>query len=1007
MKLLLAFILINVVFYKVCSACELINPVRHINPDSTQGGLISAAAKVSPSAFVDFEARVCDSAWVDGNTKILDQATIKGSAWVREFSTVRDRAVVSEHAVIWGNKGFPVIVEGDSNIFGSAKILAGTRVSDHSRVYGNSTLKSSTLVNKARVCENYILTNENLTGNYYCAEGEEILSVANLYLKSFQLDRFNAPVEEIVFKIEIFDFSQRKENYQIFINNNQILPEVIEVNRSELVINSMGYLKNGVNEIRFKGRDALDKAIDEVFVFLVGTAEKNISIRDSTNQIESEMSFEIEFRYDGHNYQAESSFSNGTLNIHNIPTNLQFSSISLKAVGQSSFIVEDYRDYSEIPEEIISTLIPIYIDNNTSIHEDLNTWSISNPDQVEISQIEGQNAIGVIPHTDDRVELMKTFKLSGELRTINASLAFDTNALNQLNSAEEQVQVIFVSPQDKKVEVFNYRKSEMDFYAGKDVSFPTLSARVSRKGEKSSSFTLVYRVLPSRNQGPLYKTWLKMFGIILEEVSVDFKPQNFSPLNKSIASLKSTFATIPTDCSELSYIVKSNDDDTSKKWEYVRDEELPFFSAGKTPMMPGFKDNRIFGSIAIKGVPAGFLSNIYLVLEQGGKEVFREELAYCSKLKMEKWNSQKLIEGEKRTDFYISDNDNLRSFLFSVSRRKIESIIIPAQSSLNHIEPKVILKLVAEVDVPGSGKVYFSSKSHEKKLLSSPDLGLGYVRNPFGSIDDYDHNGALMLRTGGDKWIRPFYSKMFQEMLGDKNWEVNDISKLNGGSFPIHKTHQSGVDMDLFTRDPFDLNSERTLNSIEEFLIQEKDKSVYVKEYLLTNSGTPENPSLLEKKFKNRCIGDRFISLTTDHDTGSLIRNAKDHSDHMHLTFYEPEDLLKRQKNPPENVRIDDFAFDFSQENKLVVSLREGKEQLYADKKILWRFQDGFDFEGTHMNVQFGEIDPSSKLNTISIDYNPLTFDLKAIFLVVASKEGWCTTKRIIIESPGVLIHEN
>src|SRR5690554_4935825 len=138
-------------------ACEMISPVRHTNPDSTVGGLVSSKAKVSPTAYIGYDAKVCDSAWVDGNARILDRAIIQGNAWIKEFSTVKGNAVVGDNVVVWGNQGYPVVIEGEASVYENARILAGTRISGQSNVYGNVSLTSSEVSEKARVCEKFDL----------------------------------------------------------------------------------------------------------------------------------------------------------------------------------------------------------------------------------------------------------------------------------------------------------------------------------------------------------------------------------------------------------------------------------------------------------------------------------------------------------------------------------------------------------------------------------------------------------------------------------------------------------------------------------------------------------------------------------------------------------------------------------------------------------------------------------------------------------------------------------
>ena len=209
----------------------------------------------------------------------------------------------------------------------------------------------------------------------------------------------------------------------------------------------------------------------------------------------------------------------------------------------------------------------------------------------------------------------------------------------------------------------------------------------------------------------------------------------------------------------------------------------------------------------------------------------------------------------------------------------------------------------------------------------------------------------------------------------------------------------------------FKLNTKRTLNALERLLEGSKDYNGYITDYIITvpgyyKPGTKERAysSLVEKRFQNRCIGDRIIRLPNVRETGSVLRHIdEDHSDHTHLRFNwvdknsYPNNKIKQI---PQNVSIEDFDFRYNSKGELIVKFRNGMMSKYTDKRVLWRYQDQENFDDLDLNVSFGEVLEESEI-VIPEDKKNNMLGVRYIYLAIENKigsHGWCVEKKAAIE---------
>ena len=131
-----------------------------------------------------------------------------------------------------------------------------------------------------------------------------------------------------------------------------------------------------------------------------------------------------------------------------------------------------------------------------------------------------------------------------------------------------------------------------------------------------------------------------------------------------------------------------------------------------------------------------------------------------------------------------------------------------------------------------------------------------------------------------------------------KRLVIGDLSRITGGFFPPHLSHQSGRDADIgyYTKGkhqpeylqkigPRQLDVKRTWTFLHSFLRDDKVQYVFMDHrlqrtlYKYLRDEVKLSPRLLSK----------YISYPRR--KGGIIRHLKGHADHMHVRFYAPQSL--------------------------------------------------------------------------------------------------------------------
>ena len=146
--------------------------------------------------------------------------------------------------------------------------------------------------------------------------------------------------------------------------------------------------------------------------------------------------------------------------------------------------------------------------------------------------------------------------------------------------------------------------------------------------------------------------------------------------------------------------------------------------------------------------------------------------------------------------------------------------------------------------------------------------------------------------------IKQAVDEVNQAHPNTKRLVIGDLSRINGGYFPPHLSHQSGRDADIgyYTKSsyqpeylqkvgPRQLDVERTWTFLHSFLRDDKVKYIFMDHrlqrplYRYLKNELKLSPNLLNK----------YISFPRR--KGGIIRHLKGHADHMHVRFYAPQSL--------------------------------------------------------------------------------------------------------------------
>lgn len=994
MKYLFKFLTLVLLFVNYSFACNEPGTTRFINPDGTIGGKVGPKVRINSNVYIGKDSAVCESAWIDSNVIISGNSFIAGQAWIKEFSEISGNSKIYEHAIVEGSKYSHTKISGRPMIHGNAKISAGSEIKDDAEIFGEVVIVDSIIGGLAKVCNSANVINKDVFDSRYCS-GTGLNSDIEFELANFQMDKFN-PFSDLI-KIRVLNskISSSESDLNIFVNAKKYTSYTINPNS---IIVSDFELNEGKNVLQITGLDENGNKFYKSFEFYCGSGTQEIEVNSVL--LSSKFNIKVSHNIDQKKITGSSILRNNKIVLRYLPLNVHFGTKIYGTDGED-FILETFDNHND-SLNISAYRLPSFINNINDFEDDFASWKVSDVSKVSIASEDGQKIVEILPDPIQKIEFSKLFRLSkGEA---GLSLKFQLPQLPFVLSQNSnfKVEIAFISLKDKKVNVFEY--SELTDSKSKILSNP------NEIGD--GEFVVFFRLHPVGDFDKSISA-LRFQNALRSDVQLRFFPYSLNILNKSDFSMD---ATEDPDCKNPNFEVLNNPSfNIVDLKQSKRLDDLNFFhlSVGDIwDMKFNIFDNRIHAYFDILPTTIKFVEMPTILIVQNDEIKKELELSKCAK---EFYNSSAF------SNIYPF-NTNIVKHLFSL--KFSDSLGIDTSYG-----SKVSIYLKAKVT---DGKKTFVKLSDPVEV---PILVASHVPRSkwFGNVDSYDSEGVGLLKTGGDKWILPYYENVLFNMISNADqWQINDLSKINGGSFPGHDSHSGGTDGD-FSVFGFNLSSKNEdpsswkaiLDKIESFLENNENlfpliQTIYLSRAQLS-SYRPSFSQCYEQKFVDsrfqyRCIGNnpdlkRFIWFDKNTNHRSLLKHWNDHYDHLHVRYEPLKENGTPQYNdpqPPSNWDLDDFWFSFEQvdgEQVLNVELKD-EGNFPSNLKFFWRFQNKKEFDDIATSIQYGPtfeesvtcgvVQPTPKESKF-VDPN------KHIYVMIADlQNGGCVERYVELNLDGV-----
>lgn len=505
---------------------------------------------------------------------------------------------------------------------------------------------------------------------------------------------------------------------------------------------------------------------------------------------------------------------------------------------------------------------------------------------------------------------------------------------------------------------------------------------------------------------------IRLSSFRLPDVLVEFLPYHFNPEN-----VRSPATPIPAtsgeyDCGNYLFDIERQ----ATFFKKNIDLNFEYLSLGSTwDMSRLVTENRIHGLLRIIGRTKKDVKNLSLLVFQSNQLRFEAPLAKCAHESFLRTADDHIVE--------YGFNSSLVGHLFEIPFNR------PDLSFDTSAGSRVTLYVKAEVRRAGDEYLDSYSNAVDLEVLVSPQVASSRW---YSLVDHYDSDAVGLLRTGGDKWIVPAYASYIRDILIHKgNWNINDLSKVNGGYFPGHASHRGGRDADFrfdaFAGALFDFSRLTqgdggsgnngwaiVLDEIESFIMKlnpEIIETVFVTKeqfqvYRNRNFGNSYDKRYVMTKFENRCLqfenGSRYISFAEIPYTRSLLTSSLDHWEHLHVRF----NSLNSDGTPERlsmSLPVEDFSslkFSIEADGKLRIVPRDSSD-FSSTTKILWRYQTKKGFDSFDQDIQFGRwVSGNTVIESLKDD--PLRFSansLRYLYVTLANSEsGGCIEKNFELD---------
>jgi hypothetical protein len=265
---------------------------------------------------------------------------------------------------------------------------------------------------------------------------------------------------------------------------------------------------------------------------------------------------------------------------------------------------------------------------------------------------------------------------------------------------------------------------------------------------------------------------------------------------------------------------------------------LRFLSASPHTYFDG--NTRVHGTVAVEGDEEDALSELRLEVLEGGSVVATAQLAAAAgNALLQPFGSDGRVE--------IASSQ----LLYEISSAQFFSVDQDSDGVL-------VLRLVAE---SANGESATREFGGVEKLVLYGGSNRYSVRNNAG--------------VGGDSWVKPSVNEVLEHFrdlyAGSDGLLWGEMSNMNGGPFPRHRTHQTG-------------------NDVDGFFTGYRDRDAAVAEQMLAYLNDPEYGSRIHRVFVTfqRVDSDSFwtairdVTLDDGRSAREVIRRVGGHTGHFH-----------------------------------------------------------------------------------------------------------------------------
>lgn len=932
-------------------ACDIPVGTNHTNPDGSQGGFVSASARVSPHAYVSPTARVCGSAWVDEHVMLSDFAVVDDEAWIMKYVEISGYAEVREHAVLSGlADSQKLIVTDNAKIRSNAKIRGSYHITGASHIYGSVEIKGRGSVGGySTICESVVLEDVDLfDSSYYCADGAE--SAGKIAIANKHVGTLVDANKEIHFELQYVE-SLRPELTKVILNGEEIDQDYLIVQKDLIRILPHPLLQDGLNEIVVSAIDLHGKVIvDEGTSIIVGKQALEIELSSS---LSASAVVEAWFRYKGDELKVPTRRNGASLILNAIP-DIPEARIDIMVLDQN---VQKYVSFELISPvtELSLDAWPSHIQNNLDFSSGLTGWNVSVPNNVELVSVPGGYQASLA--LSEELTLEHVFRLENSAQSTLTPVSFlRSDFVSLLPDVDMHVLMLAKKSREFKRVIFN-PQAESHLIRGSVDGLQAREKVLNFFADHAGEDVVLRFYLPDQNAKFSDGVSVTVGRSSLQNASGFLTFKNLSLYTATQQSGYYDLLT-PRGCGSLSENERGGLSGLDKTW--VRESNS--FSAGEAPHYISNYQNRMWGEFTLRMPVEKYLAGLHFELWQDG--VLKASVPGSPCILNEVVRT--LENGQAKLEFSSNPN-NPFTHLVSFDA-----------NSLSYISttPGSLVEIIAYGLTTEGEAIRLSLAPEMREVLSSLNAP---AQDLFGARDDYRALNPGTVRTGGDTWGIPSVVDRLESLIAlsksdgpGHRMKVNDIAKMNGGIFPDHETHTNGLQADIRINDHRNLiGSSEIENGVIPF-IGSIEAGITAFNDLLINWDNEKNNVL--HYLNNRCLGGRYTAFNYSENGVprigrkgiSLIKlTSTGHIDHMHMSF--PRILLRNDDPqmptlnkpipPTGGATIHDFKFEY-EDGKIKVSRKDDVSYL-QDFNVLWRAQSSETYAGDA--VDFGDDLSTSK----------------------------------------------